>query len=209
MSTEEKHDQDKRTSKKLLPPELYFDFKFPETIFRRVVKEDIPEIRSLHDVLFPVKYSDSFFNSLLIREEMHTILAFSAEDGVLTGVSTARIEEKSDSCYAIREGYISTLGVKPGYRRNGLGKFLLEKTVELLEKEQNCSAIKLHVKADNIPAINMYYKTGFELLEHLVNHYYFDGKRHDALHLVRYFRSPPSKMKKDQAFFSVNRCSIM
>uniref|UniRef100_A0A7S2U2D6 N-alpha-acetyltransferase 60 n=1 Tax=Lotharella oceanica TaxID=641309 RepID=A0A7S2U2D6_9EUKA len=207
MSAAEKTKQDNSISKKLLSKELYYDFKFPDTVFRRVVKDDIPEIISLHDVLFPVKYSDSFFNSLIRRDDMHTILAFSVEDGVLTGVSTARIEEKSESCYAIREGYISTLGVKPGYRRHGLGKFLLEKTVELLEKQQSCSAIKLHVKADNIPAINLYYKTGFELLEHLVNHYYFDGKRHDALHLVRYVRPPPPRVKKDPGLF--DRCTIL
>jgi len=132
MSAAEKTKQDNSISKKLLSKELYYDFKFPDTVFRRVVKDDIPEIISLHDVLFPVKYSDSFFNSLIRRDDMHTILAFSVEDGVLTGVSTARIEEKSESCYAIREGYISTLGVKPGYRRHGLGKFLLEVAVYLI-----------------------------------------------------------------------------
>ncbi|GAB5372551.1 hypothetical protein AAMO2058_001675100 [Amorphochlora amoebiformis] len=154
-------------------------------VFGANFREDVKAIAELHTVLFPVKYSEGFYESLF-EDNTVVILAYTAAQNMLVGLSTARIEEDSGSCYARCDGYIATLGVKPGHRRGGLGGFLLQRTIDLLRDERNCLTIKLHVKADNIAAINMYYKCGFELLEHLVNHYYFDGKRHDALHLVKY-----------------------
>mmetsp|Transcript_4378 Transcript_4378/g.10261 ORF Transcript_4378/g.10261 Transcript_4378/m.10261 type:complete len:214 (+) Transcript_4378:35-676(+) len=165
-----------------------YDWDFQGLHFRRIMKDDLDELAALHDVLFPVKYSESFFNSLL-RKDMMTILAFDKKDSSLVGVSTARVEEDHESCYGKYDGYISTLGVRPGFRRCGLGGFLLKKTIAILEDERNCATIKLHVHAENIAAINLYYKHGFVLVEHLVNHYYFDDKNHDALHLVHYNRS--------------------
>mmetsp|Transcript_22182 Transcript_22182/g.30968 ORF Transcript_22182/g.30968 Transcript_22182/m.30968 type:complete len:212 (-) Transcript_22182:111-746(-) len=161
-----------------------YDWDFKDVYFRGVIREDLKQLMVLHDILFPVKYSESFFNSLL-TDEMLTIVAFDAKTSKLIAVSTSRVEEDTESCYTRRAGYISTLGVDPGFRRCGLGRFLLQRTVDMLVKEKNISEVRLHVKADNIPAINMYYKAGFHMSEHLVNHYYFDGNYHDALLLVR------------------------
>jgi len=170
-------------------PYYFYSWNFDGVIFRPVIRQDIKELTLLHEILFPVKYSESFYNSLL-HTDMLAIVGIDEKTKKIVGVSTARVEEDNESsCYSRTEGYISTLGVAPSYRRCGLGRFLLERTIELLEKERNVSATKLHVKADNIAAINMYYKSKFEMVEHLVNHYFFDGKYHDALHLVRVARA--------------------
>mmetsp|Transcript_43280 Transcript_43280/g.69689 ORF Transcript_43280/g.69689 Transcript_43280/m.69689 type:complete len:279 (+) Transcript_43280:136-972(+) len=196
----------------------FYNWNFDGVIFRPVIRQDIKELVLLHEILFPVKYSESFYNSLL-HKDMLAVVGIDEKTQKIIGVSTARVEDDNESsCYSRREGYISTLGVAPSYRRCGLGRFLLERTVELLENERNVSATRLHVKADNIAAIKMYYKSKFEMAEHLVSHYFFDGKYHDALHLVRVARPVPrqddddgttSRGSRRSGSFSVDSCVMI
>ncbi len=164
-----------------------YEYKFPGVCFRGVRSEDLVELRRLDDILFPVKYSSSFYHRL-ISDEYLTILAFEENTGRLLAASTARTETISD-CFASCEGYISTLGVLPSFRRKGLGSFLLRKMVELLILSRPCVSIKLHVKADNAAAVKMYKNEGFRLIEHLPEHYTINGKKEDALLLGLTVRS--------------------
>jgi ribosomal protein S18 acetylase RimI-like enzyme len=91
--------------------------------------------------------------------------------------------------------YITTLGVDPEYRLNGLGLFLLDRICECIvdfrahvRSSMLLDSICLHVKEDNYSAIRMYKKGGFTISKLLVDHYYFENRYHNALILVKKYR---------------------
>lgn len=73
---------------------------------------------------------------------------------------------------------ILTFGIIPKYRRQGLGKQLLNQMFEYA-KENKINEIFLDVAEDNIPAIKLYEKMGFEFTYRRKG-YYQNGKT-DAL----------------------------
>jgi len=179
------------------PPKLY-DFQFPDPtvaiVFRGICRADIPEVKFLHDELFPIKYSDGFYRELL-GDDYITVLAFAIEEKTakLVGVATGRSQDRHSGCRRINEGYISTLGVSPSWRRKGLGKFILFVIAELLRRERKCEIISLHVEATNQAAIQMYQRGGYVVTERLHNHYHFGGSYHDALAMIKTAGSQTSK----------------
>lgn len=44
-------------------------------------------------------------------------------------------------------------------------------------------------QADNVAAIHMYQRSGFQIAERLVDHYNYDNAHHDALRLVKTLRN--------------------
>ena len=160
--------------------------------FRRaIVPEDLVSLRVLQSTLFPVQYSDTFYDNLL-REDYETILAFSTDDDVeaLCGVATARVSEMSHEphsscCSPVEiEGYIMTLGVAPSRRGMGLGSHLLKMIKEVMIHEVQCDILTLHVKAGNEPAFRLYQNHDFVIAENLPKHYIIDNKLYDAARLL-------------------------
>merc|ERR1711924_180170 len=145
----------------------------------------------LHRALFPVVYSNKFYQDLLSPDHV-SILAFNANG--LVGAATAVIEMGPEQKSGVGPGpctkgqttaYIMTLGVASCHRRRGLGRRLLKMIVE----ECNADRYTLHMKVGNHGALQMYLNFGFEVTEELPNHYNIDGKTYDALSLVYY---PPT-----------------
>lgn len=58
-------------------------------------------------------------------------------------------------------GYL-TMGLLPGYRRNGWGKKLLEKALEIAFTKRHFERIELEAFSSNHAAISLYHKTGFQ-----------------------------------------------
>lgn len=71
------------------------------------------------------------------------------------------------------EGWIDNIGVLNGSRRNGIGKAIIKKSIQLLEK-RNVRAIKLLVISSNEVAYNFYNKYGFK--EELIFSKWFEKK---------------------------------
>ncbi len=155
--------------------------------FRRLEASDLEEIKVLQDHLFPVKYSDHFYNSLVNEPEVMMTLLATDECDKPIGVVTARVRRDNP-----RLGYIATLGVRDDYRRRGLGSELLEKMVTHLDQNRRVERIHLHVKSDNESALKLYEKHGFTKKQYLEQHYYFDDQHHDAWELEKYVQTPPS-----------------
>jgi len=182
-------------------------FAHDSVVFTGARREYLNCTKELQDVLFPVKYSDRFYESLIDpKEQMLTVLAFLNQrelkqfgeampkifDG-LVGVATAKIHyNKTLKC---REGYISTLGVSPFFRCKGLGKSLLKNIISALSGRFRCPRITLHVKDDNVAAIRLYESVGFQVVQKLLNHYYFDDAYHNALELL--YLPPISDVEAD------------
>jgi len=75
------------------------------------------------------------------------------------------------------EAHISTIGVRPAYRRQGLGELLLISAIELAQVLDS-TIVTLEVRASNLPAQTLYEKYGF-IRVGLRKGYYSD--REDAL----------------------------
>lgn len=101
---------------------------------------------------------------------MVTVVASLSED--IIGVGTARLN-----------GYIATLGIEPSFRRQGLGRIILTKLIAIL-RNTGTPPPHLHVKSDNIAAIELYCNLGFTIESVIPDHYMFHGATHDALLLV-------------------------
>ena len=81
-------------------------------------------------------------------------------------------------------GWIATLGVLPEYRRMGIAAALLEACEQALELPY----LRLSVRRSNEPALSLYRKFGYQLVDVWKN-YYHSGE--DALVLEK-IRIPPS-----------------
>ncbi|WP_374472801.1 GNAT family N-acetyltransferase [Phenylobacterium sp.] len=86
-----------------------------------------------------------------------------------------------------RRGHVASLGmaVHDAFARRGVGSALMAAVVELAERWWNIKRLELHVYADNLPAIALYERFGFER-EGLMRAYAWrDGEYVDSLAMAR------------------------
>eukprot|EP00298_Acanthocystis_sp_HF-20_P029719 c8629_g1_i1.p1 GENE.c8629_g1_i1~~c8629_g1_i1.p1 ORF type:complete len:231 (+),score=100.54 c8629_g1_i1:8-700(+) len=133
--------------------------------FREFTKEDVGPLKNFNCATFPLKYSDSFYQSLLLLPEL-TRLAFDGND--LIGAICTRTENQPDKSVHL---YIMTIGIKPAYRGVGLGKELMREISQVEFLHEVVESIYLHVHEANTEAISFYQKLGF-LVERRVPYYY-------------------------------------
>jgi ribosomal protein S18 acetylase RimI-like enzyme len=76
------------------------------------------------------------------------------------------------------------MGIAAPYRSQGIGKALLQATIEAAAA-RGISRIELLVRADNEHAIALYRRFGFELEGRLRNYLIVDGAAHDVLAMAR------------------------
>jgi ribosomal-protein-alanine acetyltransferase len=67
-------------------------------------------------------------------------------------------------------GHILTIDVAPTYRRRGIGQLLLQE-IERIFMQKSVKASHLEVREDNVAAINLYRKLGYEKIGKLKNYY--------------------------------------
>lgn len=188
------------------------DFSAHGISFRnRVLPEDLDGLQRLQDDLFPVRYSQNFYQSLVSGRDPHNVCILATNRNEIIGVASARVifPNKSGTPpsplsrrISDREGYISTLGVHPEFRRIGLGRALLHRIIDFLRQEFRCKTATLHVHVENSAAIALYKNEGFRVDKILQNHYFFDEKHHDALELVKDLRA-------DKAENSWSSCVVL
>jgi RimJ/RimL family protein N-acetyltransferase len=80
----------------------------------------------------------------------------------------------------VRSAYILTLGVVDGYRRRGLARELLRRSIEHYEGDARVKLVYLHVIPYNTAAIRLYERNGFERLQELSDFYRIGDKMYDA-----------------------------
>ena len=122
--------------------------------FRPITRYNVDCVRALHNKLFPIQKADEFYESML-NGDLGSLLLYKADNNQIIGISTWCLP--SDSKHI---GYICSFGVRKSFRRRGLGKDLMNATLEKM-REQNCREIQLHVETTNVSAVNLYLKCGF------------------------------------------------
>lgn len=85
--------------------------------------------------------------------------------------------------FLLDEAHITNIATRIDKRKNGVGSKLLESLINRA-KEEASVLITLEVNTENLPAINLYKKYGFEILG--VRKKYYDNK-FDAYIMTKYF----------------------
>lgn len=151
--------------------------------FGEVGPKNIDQLRKLNLAIFPVRYNEKFYNDLANNPvQLYTHLGFFSD--ILVGAVCCRQEMLEGSAFKI---YIMTIGVLAPYRRLGVGKRLLEQTLEACSKQSSCEEIYLHVQVGNEAAIDFYKGFGFEVGP-VIKDYYTRLDVNDA-HLIT--KKPP------------------
>jgi ribosomal-protein-alanine N-acetyltransferase len=114
---------------------------------------------AVDDVCFeaPFRFSRASMKSFATAKNACTLLA--EDDGQLAGFCILHVETSRRRLV----GYVVTLDVAPAYRRRGVATELM-RGVERMAVAEDCSAMQLHVYAENAAAIAFYERLGFERL---------------------------------------------
>lgn len=133
---------------------------------RRATLRDIRAVYRLERVIFPrdaYPYLD--LSALFLLPGIINLKAVTP-DGALAGfVSGVRARVHRN------RSWIITIGVSPAHQRRGLGALLLGTMEHRLKRP--CT--RLTVREGNFPAIHLYEKTGYVIVEHKYG-YYHDGE---------------------------------
>lgn len=84
----------------------------------------------------------------------------------------------------LRHSGVLGMGVAASHRGQGVGSALLRTTIEAATAS-GIRRIELIVRADNVGAIRLYERHGFELEGRLRNYLIVDGRAYDALQMAR------------------------
>ena len=153
--------------------------------FRGLLPSDFEEIKALHEEMFPVKYSDHYYQNIcngigLHKGMIYSDIAISNESGLIAGFIVAQLMTYPDQCedelfmtgkQPSSACYILTLGVRREYRRTGLATTIINHCKQFAIDSHNCGAIYLHVIDYNHSAIKFYNQNRFRFIQVLHEFY--------------------------------------
>jgi len=153
------------------------DFLFPKPLFsyRPIGSERAEECAALHATAFAFPWSKIDFESYLT--DPHVMADGALQQGrsmaVLGGFILSRLLPP--------DAEILTFAVDPRRRGGGVGRNLLSRHIENLERH-GARLVFLEVGDDNTAAIKLYERTGFKVIGRRENYYVRkDGQRHAAV----------------------------
>ncbi|NLW02898.1 MAG: ribosomal protein S18-alanine N-acetyltransferase [Clostridiaceae bacterium] len=137
-------------------------------VIREMRYSDLDELAALEQASFSVPWTrgmleEEYFNSLAryrVIECQETIAGY---------IGMWRIAD---------EGHITNLAVRPGFRRRGFARQLLQDLIDYARKN-HIGSLTLEVRVSNLPAIRLYESFGFRV-EGRRKNYYADNNE-DAL----------------------------
>lgn len=83
--------------------------------------------------------------------------------------------------------YIMTLGTVDEYRGYGVATALVQRCMEMVEKDRTCGALYLHVIPFNHAAIRFYEKLGFYRVCTIDNYYNIENQHYDCFLYAKYY----------------------
>ncbi|OQS04537.1 acetyltransferase, GNAT family protein [Thraustotheca clavata] len=135
--------------------------------FGPITSTNIGMLRVLNCKIFPVNYSDKFYNDIL--ETPPGLSMYAYVDGMAVGAICCRVESIENN--KKQRVYIMTLGVLEAYRNQLLvGTALVRNVLEYCQ-DLHMDHIYLHVHTTNIAAIRFYRRFGFMITETIHNYY--------------------------------------
>ncbi len=103
------------------------------------------------------KAKDTLKKSILSRKKIHLV---AIDNNDIIGYIDGYILDKEE-VYIQKVAYLDHLCVSPNYRKQGIGKLLMDEFTEIMKK-QDVKFIKLNAFENNISAVSLYKKEGFK-----------------------------------------------
>ncbi len=119
---------------------------------RLLEEKDLEEVSKLEAACFSEPWTVEDFRDILTNKDRIMLVAIEDEKTVGEIVLTD----------LLGEGDISNVAVNPDYRKKHIASQLLEKIIKIGSDERNITAFTLEVREQNLPAIRLYEKAGFE-----------------------------------------------
>lgn len=132
--------------------------------------EYVKQVYEIEKTCFSNPWSIHDLEAQVDNENSHFLVAF--VDGKVAGYMGLQIFSG--------EGYVTNVAVLPEYRGRGIAKALIEK-----QFENKMDFITLEVRESNLPAINLYKKTGFENVGIRPN--FYSNPTENAVIMTKYF----------------------
>ncbi|KAH7909045.1 N-acetyltransferase NAT13 [Hygrophoropsis aurantiaca] len=132
----------------------------PRISFAPLTSNNLGTIRKLNSVLFPIKYSERFYNDIL-QPEVEEFCQLVYYNDVPVGNICCRLETTDDGQTKL---YLMTMGILAPYRSRRLGSQSLERvlTAAAASAAPKISRIYLHVQVSNDEAKKFYERHGFK-----------------------------------------------
>ncbi len=156
-------------------------------IFVELLKqEDIDEVLVLEKTCFPDDpWNRASFENELTNPNAYFLVARDDEKGEVVGYG---------GVWAMYDvGDITNIAVRPDYRREGIGRKILNLLIDLC-KEKGMTEITLEVRQSNLPAQRLYTSEGFEICG-LRKRYY--QNKEDAVIMTLRFNMTEEKRDAD------------
>lgn len=120
--------------------------------FRQMVPEDADAVAVVEEKCFATPWSRESFWRDASSSDAYYLLAIDEELNRVVGYV---------GCWILAyEGSITNVAIDPEYRRQGIGRKMLLKLIEIV-KEKGVTALTLEVRVSNEPAIKLYEGLGF------------------------------------------------
>jgi len=148
----------------------------PRVSFASLTPNNLGTVRKLNSVLFPIKYSDKFYQDVLSpdAEEFCKLVYY---NDIPVGTVCCRFETVGETTKL----YLMTMGILAPYRSRGLGSQSLQHilTAAASQLKPNIGSIYLHVQVSNSAAKTFYERHGFKEIG-VQKNYYKKIVPHDA-----------------------------
>ena len=140
-------------------------------VFERAKKEDLEEIHEIEIASFPDPWSIDSLWAFASNEQVRTLVCARDEE-------TSKLVGYYALQYVLDEAEIAIIAVKRKFRRQGLGRAILEE-IKRFCGEREIIKIHLEVRSENEAAVHLYRSFGFEEVGRRKN--YYEAPKDDAL----------------------------
>ncbi len=150
---------------------------------REFKMEDLDSVVSINRKVLPENYPPFFFVDHYLTYPKAFIVA--EIDNEIVGYVMCRVEygwSYFKTGKPVRKGHVISIGVLPHARRIGIGYNMLLRAIRVLKYKYSASEVYLEVRVSNEPAISLYKKLGFTIVN-IIKKYYHDGE--DAYLMAR------------------------
>jgi ribosomal-protein-alanine N-acetyltransferase len=141
---------------------------------RRFSPSDLEAVININRVCLPENYAAYFFIDTF--NSLPDTFIVAEYQGQVVGYIMCRLEHGFSDLKKLRfarKGHIISVAVMPNFRNLGIGRSLVEQALAALPAH-TADECYLEVRINNIQAINLYRKLGFEITR-TIPRYYFDG----------------------------------
>lgn len=143
-------------------------------IITKATLDNLQDILKIEESVFAHPWSLDSLKNLLKDEKSVTFIA--VDNNTICGYCGLNT--------ILDEGYITNVAVLESYRRQGIGKLLVNALIDFAN-EKNLAFLTLEVRKSNTPAINLYKNNGFEEVGERKN--YYTSPLENALLMTKYF----------------------